>query len=119
MILAAVGADWINSIYEDYFYLTVRYIVIQILSLGAMFAFVHTSEDLWKYCLIMMLSASGGNIINVFYVRKRVHLHFAYRVNLKKHIIPLLIFFVNTLAITIYVNSDITMLGFFKDDQAV
>ena len=119
MILTAVGADWINSIYEDYFYLTVRYIVIQILSLGAMFAFVHTSEDLWKYCLIMMLSASGGNLINIFYVHKRVHLHLVYRMNLKKHIIPLLIFFVNTLAITIYVNSDITMLGFFKDDQAV
>lgn len=33
IVLTTLGADWINSIFEDYLYLAVRYIVIQIISI--------------------------------------------------------------------------------------
>ena len=36
IILTTLGADWINSIFEDYLYLAVRYIIIQIISLVAL-----------------------------------------------------------------------------------
>lgn len=39
--------------------------------------------------------------------------------DLKEHLVPLLILFVNSIAISIYVNSDITMLGFFESDAQV
>lgn len=119
MIMATIGTDWINSIYEDYLYITVRYIVVQLLALIAMFVFVRTPDDLWKYCIIATLATNGGNLINIFYVRKRVHLKFLFHMNIRKHIAPLLILFVNALAISVYVNSDVTMLGFFADDKAV
>ena len=119
MIMATIGTDWINSIYEDYLYITVRYIVVQLLALIAMFVFVRTPDDLWKYCIIATLATNGGNLINIFYVRKRVHLKFLFHMNIRKHIAPLLILFVNALAISVYVNSDVTMLGFFADDKTV
>lgn len=119
IILQTVGTDWINSIYEDYLYITVRYIFVQAIALVAMFVFVKNQNDVWKYCLITTLASNGGYLINVFYVRRYIKLRFTLKMNLKKHIIPLLVLFFNSLAIIVYVNSDITMLGFFSSDSVV
>lgn len=119
IILATVGVDWINTIYEDFFYITVRYIAIQIIALFAVYLFVRGPQDTAKYCFILVMGSYSGNLVNIFYIRKYVHLKVNYKVNLKKYFLPLLLLFVNSLATVIYVNSDITMLGFFTGDQEV
>lgn len=119
MILSAIGTDWINSIYEDFAYITVRYIIMQLLALILMFAFVKKSTDVAAYCIISVIASSGGNILNIFHVRKYVKYHFTLHLHLKRHLRPLLVLFTNSLAISIYVNSDITMLGFYYDDGIV
>lgn len=117
--LALIGMDWINSIYEDYLYITIRYIVVQTLALIAMFAFVKTNADVLKYCIISVLASSGGNLLNIFYVRKYVRVRIQLCKDIISHLKPLLILFVNSIAITIYVNSDITMLGIYYSDGVV
>ena len=112
IILTTLGTDWINTIFEDYFYLAVRYIVIQIISLFALILFVRKPSDLYVYTFISTLSNSGGNILNWHYLRKhdirpRLTKNIQY-----KHIKPILILFGNSIASVIYLNSDITMLGF-------
>ena len=119
MFLTTVGADWINVIYEDYLYITVRYIVIQIVALISIFLFVRSKEDIFKYCLIAVLASNGGNIINFFYIRKYVHLRVTVHPQIGKHFIPMLVLFVNSIAITIYVNADITMLGIYYSNEIV
>lgn len=119
MILAAVGTDWINNIYEDFLYITLRYIFFQALSLVLMFLFVRTSKDVMIYCLISVLASSGGNLLNIFHVRRYVKIKFTLDMDIKKHLIPLTILFVNSLAISVYVSSDITILGFFYNDEIV
>lgn len=119
IIMAAIGTDWVNSIFEDYFYITVRYIIIQIIALILMFVFVRNKNDIISYCLISVFATNGGNIINLFYVRRYVKVKFTFQMEIKKHIVPLLILFINSIAVTIYVNSDITMLGFFESDTVV
>ena len=32
IVLGTIGTDWINTIYEDYFYITIRYVILQIFS---------------------------------------------------------------------------------------
>lgn len=119
ILLNLIGRDWINSIYEDYFYITIRYIVIQIFSLILMFVCIKTSADLWKYCVITVFASFGGNIPNIFYVRKYTKIHIVKHTNFKEHIKPMLILFVTQIAISVYVNADITMIGFFSDDSTV
>lgn len=119
ILMAAFGTNWINSIYEDYLYLTIRYIAVQAIALVCMFIFVRTPEDVIPYCIISVLATSGGDVINLFYVRRYVHVKFTFHMDFRKHIVPLLVLFVNSIAITIYVSSDITMLGFFADDATV
>ena len=117
--LAVIGTNWVNSIYEDYLYLTLRYIAIQVIALAAMFLFVRKPSDVLAYCVIAVFATNGGNLINLFYVRKYVRIRFTFYMEWGKHLIPLLLLFVNAVAIMIYVNADIIMLGFYADDAVV
>lgn len=119
IIMSVIGTDWVNCIFEDYFYITIRYIAVQCICLFAMFVFIKQPEDIIPYCIISVLATNGGNLINVFYVRRYAKIRFTFHMDLKRHLLPLLVLFANSIAITVYVNSDITMLGFFESDVQV
>lgn len=119
IILTTIGSDWINQIYEDYLYITIRYIVCQLLAILVIFAFVKQSEDYYIYTFITVLASYGVNLLNLFYLRKRVKRRFTIAINWRKHIKPILILFSSIVAVEIYVNSDITMLGFLRNEDEV
>lgn len=118
ILFTTVGMDWINNSYEDFKYITIRYIAFQTISLVLMFIFVRSSKNLYAYTLITVIAAGGGNLLNIIYIRKYVHVKLKFS-RLKQHIKPILILFANNVAVTIYVNSDITMLGFYSSNNAV
>lgn len=119
ILLTTVGTDWVNSIYEDYLYITIRYLVMQCIALVCLFLFVKQPEDYIKYAIITVIASSGGNLFNIFYVRKYVHLRLVKNCNIKQHIKPILLLFFNAVAVTIYVNSDMTLLGILQSEDAV
>ena len=119
MILNLEGRDWINSIFEDYLYITVRYLAIQMVSLILMFLLIKEPSDVWKYCIIAIFSSFGGNIPNIFYAKKYADTRITRRPEIERHLPGLLILFITQIAITIYVNADITMLGFYASDSVV
>lgn len=119
ILLTTLGADWINSIYEDYFYLAVRYITFQVIALVMMFLFVRSQDALVAYTVIMVIGSSGGNVVNWLYVKKYVSLKPTFRMRVKVHILPILFLFGNSLAVTVYVSSDITILGVLASNQEV
>lgn len=119
IFLTTIGMDWVNTVYEDYFYITVRYIIIQVISLFLIFVFVRDSKDTVKYCFILVLGSYGGNLLNLIYIRKYIKPKFRYKVDISQYMASLSILFVNSLTTIIYVNSDITMLGLFKTDNVV
>ena len=88
IIMTLLGTDWVNGIYEDYFYITIRYIIVQLLCLIAMFSFVKTSDDIISYCIIAVLATNGGNFINIIYVKRYVKIKFTFHMKLKEHLIP-------------------------------
>lgn len=119
IIGTTIGINWLYSIYEDYWYITVRSILFQIISLVLMFIFVKTEQDYIKYVWILMISSTGANILNYFNAKKYIQLKISKSINIKSHIKPILIIFISTIATTIYVNSDSTMLGFMCDNYTV
>ncbi len=120
LLLNTIGVDWINTILEDYIYLTVRYIVFQVVAFVCLVLFVRTERDVIIYVLITMLANVGGNVLNIFYIRRqRLYPRITRDINLKKHLTPILILFANNVAGVIYLNSDITMLGFFMSEADV
>lgn len=119
ILFTTLGADWINSLYEDYLPLTIRYIAIQIVSLVLLFVFVRTSEDVYRYILISITATVINGVLNFFYVRKYVDLKFTLSLNLRSHALPVFILFCNQIALVIYLNSDITILNYLTDDKSV
>lgn len=118
-IFTTLGTEWIYNIFEDYAYITFRSIAFQILSVILLFLCVRQKSDFLIYAAITVLSTVGSNIINFFYARKFCKVKLVWHFNFKKHIIPILIIFASNIAITIYINSDITLLGLMKNNYIV
>lgn len=119
VLFATLGADWLNSAMEDFKFITLRTVAFQVLALVAMFAFVRKPEDYLIYASIGVLSGSGSNIVNMFYRRKFCNVRLVKEMNLKRHLPPILLMFSLILSQTIYVNSDVTIIGLFRGDQEV
>lgn len=118
IFFTTIGMDWVNSCYEEYAYITIRTCVVQILSMVLMFVLVHDEGDLIKYVCICLISNIGANVLNIFYVRKFFDIHLSLH-GIKKHLWPVMLLFASSVASTIYVNADSTMLGVFCGDYSV
>ncbi len=120
IIFTTLGVSWICNIYEDFFAIAIRTIGMQVLSLVLTFLFIKSTADLYKYEVVLLISNSGANFVNFFYVRKKYcKFSTTLKIEWRKHIKPIFIIFFTTIAITVYVSSDITMLGFMTNDFQV
>ena len=119
IMIGTIGADWINTLLEDYLFIAIRYIVVQIICLGALIVLVKTPKDLYQYALIGTLSSVGGNLLNIWHIRRRIPFHLTLRPHIRRHIGPMITLFSNNLTIVLYVASDIVILGIFMKSEFV
>lgn len=119
IIFITLGTDWLNSAMEDFKYITIRSIFFQIISLVCMFVVVKNQDDYYKYAIISVLTTIGPYICNIIYRKKYCKIKFTFKIDLKKHMMPIILLFVMMLSQTIFNNVDITMLGLFKGDYEV
>jgi len=119
IIFNTIGIEWVFSIYEDYAYLTIRSLIFQVISMLMLFILVKDTDDYYLYAMITVFSTVGSNLLNFMYSRKYCKVKLTRKLNLKKHLKPILIIFSTSIATIIYVNSDLTMLGIMVGDYAV
>ena len=118
ILLATLSVVWIYKIYEDFGYITFVTFILQFVSIILMLLFVHSADDLYKYVIISVISSSGSGLFMFFHARKYVQLHLVKKPPLK-HLKPIMIVFSTTIAATIYISSDTTILGWLTDDYHV
>lgn len=111
IIFTTLSVEWMNVIYEDYLYTTIRGVVTNLITLVLLFVFVKSPDDFYIYAGLTVVSHAVISVSNYFHCRKYVRIGITKDIRLKKHIVPVLVFFANSLAVSIYVNSDSTMLG--------
>lgn len=116
VVLPTFGCEWICSAYEDYGYITVRSILVQIISFVLIFALIHKPDDYYVYAMILVFSSQGANIFNLLYVRKYVKFRVTKNINLHIHLKPMMVLFASTLATSVYVSSSTTVLGLVCGD---
>lgn len=119
ILFTTLGVDWINSMFEDYLYITVRSFIVQVVLLAAMFLFVKKPDDYYRYALISVLSNAITCTLNFFYTRRYCKVRIVRNCRFFSHLKQLLVFFANNLAVNIYLNADTTMLGLFTNDFTV
>lgn len=119
IIFSTLGMEWVYTIYEDYLYITLRSIAMQILSLILMFIFVRDINDFYWYAAINVIASVGGNIFNFIHVRKYISLKLKFNKNIFNHLKYSIVFFASSIASSIYSNIGNTILGLMSGDIAV
>ena len=120
ILLNMLGMEWLYQAVEQYRYITIRNIGFKCISIIAMFMFVHKPSDYVIYSILIVISSGGSNILNLWNARKIINSKSHYkRYNLKKHLHPIVIFFMLSVAISLYTSMDTVMLGFLSSDREV
>ena len=119
IIFTTLSVDWINIIYEDYLYITIRSIAVQILFLVLLFIFVKNPNHFYRYAVLQVMNTGIIAFLNLNYIRKYCNLRITSKLNIKEHLKPIMILFSNSLAVSIYLNIDNVLLGIMKGEYFV
>lgn len=113
LIFTNIGFEWFYQGIENQLYITIRYIMLRIVSLILLFFIVKNSNDYLKYGVILVLMNSGSNILNFINLKKYISFK---KIKIKdleilKHIKPILVIFSSSIAVSIYLQLDTVMIG--------
>lgn len=117
ILATTISVEWIYNIFEEYVYITYRTILLQVIKIVMIFVLIKQESDFYLSAVIDALFFLSIGIINFFRARRYVDLKVIISRKIFVHLRPILVLFANTLMISIYVNSDITMLGLIQGDS--
>ena len=121
ILFGTIGCEWFYQGIEDFKYITIRGLVIKVISMALLFIFVRTKEDLIYYGAYTVFGALGGNLFNFFRLRKYIHrenIIFS-ELHIFRHLKPALQVFALNIVTSIYLQLNPVLLGFMKDALAV
>lgn len=112
---SAVDIAWLLQGFEEFRKIVIRNTVIKVVSVILIFAFVKTEHDLYIYALIMNGSTLLGNMSIWYFAPAFVEWVPLEELNLKRHLKPCILYFIPTIATTLYLSIDKTMIRWFTD----
>lgn len=115
LLSGMLDISWLYFGLEKFKTTVSRNVIIKLVTVLAIFMFVHTPDDLWKYTLIMVL----GSLLSQLYLWLKLKQYVCFTVvsfrEALSHLKPALILFVPVLAYSIYKVMDKIMLGNMAD----
>jgi O-antigen/teichoic acid export membrane protein len=115
LLFAPFNVDWFFSGREKFKLVTIRSLLAKLLSLGGLFIFVRTREDIIPYLLLTVIANLSSQIWNFGYMlRKEVKLRLKH-LQLRKHLNGVLVLFASGIAFSIYTMLSTLLLGFMSD----
>lgn len=103
--------SWYLQGIEEFDKTVIRNLIVKVLSIILIFVLVKKTDDLWIYFTIFASSELLGNITMWIYVPKYLNKPNFKKLNLKKHLKPILMLFIPQIAIKVYTVLDKTMIG--------
>jgi O-antigen/teichoic acid export membrane protein len=121
LIFTTIGCDWFYQGMEDFFYITVRGIIFKLVSIILLFVLVHSKNDLLLYGVYCVVGSVGSNIFNFLRLRKFIHRKDVIftQIHPFRHLKPAIQIFVLNIVVSVYLQLNTVMLGFYKDSEAV
>lgn len=117
-IVGAFSFEWIFIALEKHYYISLRSIIT--LSLGAILtlSFIKSSNDIYIYAIIAILSTIITSIVNVFCLHKYISFSYCGKYNFKQYLVPISNVFIISLMLTLYNSSDTFILGFLDPSKS-
>lgn len=121
IFFTTIGCDWFYQGIEDFKYITIRALIVRIVSVLFLFLLVRTKSDLMWYGAYSVLSSVGNNIFNFVKLRKIISFkHIRYKeLRPFRHIHGITSTFILTAISTLYLTLNPTILGFVSGEKSV
>lgn len=119
ILLNALGMDWLFQALEQYTYITFRNLGFKLLSVALLFLCVHSPKDYVILGAINVVGNYGSNVLNLLYTRRFLSFKLMRGYQFRRHIKPILVFFLLSVSVTVYTSLDSVMLGFLSTTAAV
>jgi len=111
LISQVLDISWFFQGLEEFKKTVVRNSIVKIIFVASIFIFVKSPEDLYKYILIATLSNFIGNLSLWLYLRKFLEKVEIKKLNVLKHLKPMISLFIPQIAVQVYTVLDRTMIG--------
>lgn len=119
IFLSDFNFEWFYQGIENQKFITVRYIIIKILQLACIFLFVRERSQYLLYAALLVGMNSLSTLFNIFHLRKYLVKIPVRNLELKPHLKPVILIFASNIAVSVYTNLDVIMVGFFCGDEKV
>ena len=121
ILLVSIGCEWFYNGIEEFKYITIRGVALRTVCAILLFVLVRDSDDLLYYGLYCVLGVAGNNLINFFYLRKKIDLSLIKpkELAIRRHLGPSLQIFAGNVISSIYLQLDTVMLGFMSGNASV
>lgn len=118
ILLSCISFEWFFQGIEDFKFITIRSIIIRVVTIVCLFVFVKSKEDLIAYAILNLLATCGSNIWNLIYIRKYIKLRLDFSECIK-HTKGALTFFLGSIIVSLYTNLNSVMVGAMASMAAV
>lgn len=115
----ANGVDviWFFNALEEYKVIAIRSVAVQVVNVLAILMFVKSKDDFLTYAIIMQLSILLGCLAVYPSLKGKIKWMGFEGLNIRRHVVPSLIYFIPGLVNTIFSSTDKTILGAFTGDS--
>lgn len=118
-IFQTIGCEWLYKALEQYSYITSRSLMFKCISVFLTFLLIKSPDDYISYGFLTVFTTSASGIMNFWNLRKYITLKKFEHYEFKKHMRPIMVFFMSSIVLTIYSYFDSLMLGFIEGDATV
>lgn len=108
--------SWFYAGIEKFKHTIVQNLICKFLGMLSIFLFVRKSDDLWKYVLIIALTQTVSNVSMWIYLPRYICRISFRSMRLSKHFKETLVYFIPTIAISIYTILDRVLIGLITHD---
>ena len=118
ILLMNLGINWFYIGIEEQTFITIRFVIVRFVVAILLLLLVHDEDDFIIYVILYTSIEGGMGILNMLFLPKRINFGIDFRkLNLRKHIRPLLTIFVGSISIIIYNQLNVVMLSSYYPDR--
>ena len=118
LVSSVLDITWFYQAYERFDFIAIRNFFIKISVLVAVFALIHTKDDLALFIFINGISTVISNLTLWIGLGKRVQKIDIHELNCMRHMKEIMIFFIPTIAASVYSILDKSVINWVTHDEA-
>ena len=118
ILLMNLGINWFYIGIEEQTFITIRFVIVRFVVAILLLLLVHDENDFILYVILYTSIEGGMGLLNILFLPKRINFRIDFRkLNLRRHIRPLLTIFIGSISIIIYNQLNVVMLSSYYPDR--